>query len=112
MSAKNKVTGVQLAANLTAIFQGRQNLLLSPAAVKAAHAQYMREYVHQRYHTDEAFRAAAIRKASARVQQLRLDPAYPRARGRAPAGASPAAAGCQGADGPRVRCAQQISDVC
>ena len=76
MSAQNKVTGAQLAANLTAIFQGRQDLILSPAAVKAAHSQYMREYAHQRYHTDEMFRAAAIRKASARVQQCRLDPAY------------------------------------
>ena len=74
MSAQTKVTGAQLAANLTAILQGRQDVILSPAAVKAAHAQYMREYAHQRFHTDETFRAAAIRKASARVQQCRLDP--------------------------------------
>jgi len=36
----------------------------------------MRDYCHKRYQNDSGYRAAAILKASARVQQRRQDPSY------------------------------------
>ena len=44
--------------------------------VHAVRAKYMRDYCHKRYQNDSGYRAAAILKASARVQQRRQDPSY------------------------------------
>ena len=46
------------------------------AALRAAHAEYMREYSRNRYHSDAAFRAAVIQKSIAHIQLRRQDPAY------------------------------------
>ncbi len=74
------VSSEQLAATLCNILEGYKksgrDLQVPHTLVKVAHAQYMRDYSRQRYHIDEGFRAAAIKRASARVQEKRMDPAY------------------------------------
>lgn len=46
------------------------------AVLAAAHAKFVRDQTRARYHSDAGFRAASIKRATARMLQKRQDPVY------------------------------------
>ena len=77
MTAQKMAVHAQLAVNLSDMLAACQpDPKKLPQVIEAAHRLYVRTMSYKRYHQNPQYRAEAIQKATLRVQQRRLDPAY------------------------------------